>query len=219
MPRRSEPDDEPRLFDLPLEPEPASARAAGGRAQRPERPPAAAPAPPDPLPLFTPGSEGGRPPVPGGAAIGRGTGRAVAAATTPPERPAPVPRRARLVAGLADLLVHAAVGVAAVAGAYLLGARPQLDDWPPFAVLLLTFSFLYSVVPLAFWGQTLGMAWAGLVATAPEGEALTFEQTALRWLGGLLTGATLGLPLLFARRRSPADWLSGSVTRRAPARG
>ena len=177
MPRRSEPDDEPGLFDLPLEREPAppAPRAAGAEERR-ARSSAAAPPPPQPL---------AAPPV-----------------------------SARLVAGLADLLVHAAVAVGAVAGVYLLGVRPQLEDWPPLAVLLFTFSFLYSVVPLAFWGQTLGMAWMGLVATTPEGEALTFEQTALRWLGGLLTCATLGLPLLFARRRSPADWLSGSITAR-----
>jgi len=164
MPRRSEPDDEPSLFDLPLEREPAASRVQVARERAAESPRASAPI------------------------------------------------SARLMAGLADLLVHAAMAVGAVAGVYLLGVRPRLEDWPPFAVLLLTFSFLYSVVPLAFWGQTLGMAWVGLVATTPEGEALTFEQTALRWLGAFLTSATLGLPLLFARRRSPADWLSGSIT-------
>lgn len=215
-PRRFEPDDEPSLFDLPLEPEPASARPPAGRAQRPERPPAVTP-PPDALPLFVPEAAAERAPA-STVPAGRGAGRAAGAGAAPRDEPQPATPRARLVAGLADLLVHAAVAVAAVAGAYLLGARPRPADWPPFAVLLLTFSFLYAVVPLAFWGQTLGMAWAGLVATTPEGEALTFEQTALRWLGGLLTCATLGLPLLFARRRSPADWVSGSVTRRAPAR-
>lgn len=213
MPRRLEPDDEPRLFDLPLEPQPPSAKPQPERQERADRPRAAPPAPADPLPLFTPEPEGRRPPPatpvrerrepaapPGGAAA------------RPPERSRPARVGARLVGGLADLLVHAAVGTAAVAGAYLLGARPQPGDWQPFAVLLLTFSFLYTVVPLAFWGQTLGMAWSGLVATSADGEALTFEQTALRWLGGLLTCATLGLPLLFARRRSAADWLSGSTT-------
>ncbi|HEX5758108.1 MAG TPA: RDD family protein, partial [Thermoanaerobaculia bacterium] len=123
-------------------------------------------------------------------------------------------RRDRLLAGLADLLVHAAVGVTAAVGALLLGARPEPADWPPFALFLLSFSFLYAVVPLAFWGQTLGMAWAGLRAVNADGQQLGFGQTALRWLGGLLTAAALGLPLLPARRRSLTDWMSGSVTLR-----
>jgi hypothetical protein len=57
------------------------------------------------------------------------------------------------------------------------------------------------------------MAWARLAAEGKDGEALTFDQTARRWLGALLTAATLGLPLLATnRRRSLSDRLSGSVT-------
>jgi uncharacterized RDD family membrane protein YckC len=221
MPRRSGPDDEPSLFDLPLERDAPPSPKPAPRERVAEAARAAAPVPPpDPLPLFAPGE---REPRPSGEAArgeperGRRARPPTAAAAAAAARAAPspaVPLRARLLAGLADLLVHAAAAVAAVAGAFLVGARPRPEDWPPFAVLLLVFSFLYTVVPLAFWGQTLGMAWRGLVATTAEGEALTFEQTALRWLGGLLTCATLGLPLLLPRRRSPGDWLSGTVTGR-----
>ncbi len=216
MPRRSESDDEPSLFDLPLERDAPPSPKPAARERAAERPSAATPAPsPDSLPLFARGERKVGPPGEQAGSGGERERRARPPSTAVAGRPEPspaVPARARLLAGLADLLMHAAVAVAAVAGAFLLGARPRLEDWPPFAVLLLTFSFLYSVVPLAFWGQTLGMAWTGLVAKTPAGEALTFEQTALRWLGGLLTCATLGLPLLFARRRSPGDWLSGTIT-------
>ena len=57
------------------------------------------------------------------------------------------------------------------------------------------------------------MAWAGLVSQNRDGEPLTFDQTARRWIGALLTLGTAGLPLLLALRgRSLADLLSGSVT-------
>ena len=57
------------------------------------------------------------------------------------------------------------------------------------------------------------MAWAGLVSQNRDGEPLTFDQTARRWLGAVLTLAAAGLPLLVALSgRSLADLLSGSVT-------
>ncbi|HUP42559.1 MAG TPA: RDD family protein, partial [Thermoanaerobaculia bacterium] len=89
-----------------------------------------------------------------------------------------------------------------------------LGDWPALVLFLLVFSFLYTVLPLAFWGQTPGMAWAGLVARARGYESLTFSQTGRRWLGGLLTAALLGLPALLAAGggRSMADRLSDSDT-------
>lgn len=121
----------------------------------------------------------------------------------------------RLAAGAADLLIHLAVGVVALAGCRYLGAMPGLQDWPALTVFLLSFSFLYTVVPLAFWGHTLGMTWAGLTSQSNEGEPLSFDQTARRWLGMLVTLATLGLPLLLALTgRSLVDRLSGSSTLR-----
>lgn len=119
----------------------------------------------------------------------------------------------RVAAGAADLLVHLAVAVLALAGCRYLGVFPVLRDWPAGAVFLLSFSFLYTVVPLAFWGHTLGMTWAGLTTESAAGEPLSFDQTARRWLGALLTLVTLGLPLLLALGgRSLADRLSGSRT-------
>jgi uncharacterized RDD family membrane protein YckC len=126
---------------------------------------------------------------------------------------APVTAGRRLAAGGADLLVHLAVTVGILVGARFLGVHPALADWPAVALFVLAFSFLYMVVPLAFWGHTLGMAWAGLTAQNVNGEPLAFGQTARRWLAGLLTAATLGLPLLVSRhRRSLSDLLSGSRT-------
>jgi hypothetical protein len=124
----------------------------------------------------------------------------------------------RFAAGIADLVVHTAVLVLALLGSRQLGVRPILADWPAFALFLLSFSFLYTVVPLAFWGHTLGMAWAGLTSRGRDGEPLTFDQTVRRWLGGLLTLATLGLPILVAGRgRNLTDLLSGSETLRPEA--
>jgi uncharacterized RDD family membrane protein YckC len=119
----------------------------------------------------------------------------------------------RLTAGGADLLVHVAVAVLAVAGCRYLGVFPAMRDWPALGIFLLSFSFLYSVVPLAFWGHTLGMTWAGLNAESLDGEPLSFDQTARRWLGMLVTLAALGLPVLLALTgRSLSDRLSGSRT-------
>jgi uncharacterized RDD family membrane protein YckC len=160
------------------------------------------------------------------------------AATLPPEprkaRPVPVPapepltaedeeetaapsefvgRGPRFAAGGADLLVHAAILVVALLGVRSMGVRPDLALWPAFALFLLSFSFLYTVLPLAFWGHTLGMAWRGITSRNRDGEPLTFDQTVRRWLGGIMTMATLGLPLLVTGdRRSLTDVLSGSAS-------
>jgi uncharacterized RDD family membrane protein YckC len=122
-------------------------------------------------------------------------------------------RGRRLGAGLADLLVHAAVLVGALLGTRWMGVKPDpVRDWPALAVFLLSFSFLYTVLPLAFWGQTLGMAWTNITSRNRDGEPLTFDQTARRWLTGLVTAALLGLPALVSGRRSLSDLVSGSAT-------
>jgi len=199
-------DQEPGLFDLPLEAERGARAAAASPAADAAKPRATAPRQPKE-----------RPPAP----------------SAPRSVPKPAPMRqvekepetgtaerepfaslkSRFMAGLADLLVHAAIAVAAVAGSRLLGVRPRPADWPAVALFLLTFSFLYTVLPLAFWGQTLGMAWAGLIGRSRDGEALTFDQTARRWFGALVTTATLGIPLFVTGRgRSLSDRLSASST-------
>jgi uncharacterized RDD family membrane protein YckC len=122
-------------------------------------------------------------------------------------------RGTRIAAGVADLVVHAAVGMGALFGCWGLGVRPTLAEMPAGGLFLLAFSFLYIVLPLAFWGHTPGMAWAGITAHNRDGEPLTFDQTARRWLGGVLTFLLAGLPLLLAfGGRSLTDWISGSAT-------
>ncbi|MFY9820718.1 MAG: RDD family protein [Thermoanaerobaculia bacterium] len=190
-PDRPKPPEEPLLFDLPLgdldpEPEPAPLPRPSRKAA--ERPARRGPVPvPDPEP-----EEETAPQEPAGEFAGRAK---------------------RLAAGLADLMLHATILVTALVGTRWMGVKLDLvRDWPPLAVFLLSFSFLYMVLPLAFWGQSLGMAWSGIISRNRDGEPLTFDQTARRWLGGLLTTALLGLPTLISGRRSLSDLLSGSAT-------
>jgi len=192
MRRPDEESDEQLLFDLPLSgPEPKrSGPIERKRAPKPTplaaEPPPPRPAPPPPAVEEEEETEA----VEGSAGVGR-----------------------RFAAGAADLLVHAAMAVVVLGGTYLMGIRPALSDWPAVLAFLLSFSFLYTVVPLAFWGHTLGMVWANLTSRNQDGEPLTFDQTARRWLGGVMTTATLGLPLFFAQGgRSLSDLLSGSAT-------
>lgn len=190
--------EEPLLFDLPLTgPERDAAR------QRPSRAPRAA-APPAPSETS-------------GTPAARRSGPVSVPTPEPLLKPGPATgyagRGRRIAAGAADLLVHAATGVLALLGARWMGAWPEISDWPALAAFLLSFSFLYTVLPLAFWGHTLGMAWAGITARNRDGEPLTFDQTARRWLGGLLTLLTAGLALLVSgHRRSLTDLISGSAT-------
>ncbi len=124
--------------------------------------------------------------------------------------------RERWIAGAADLLVHGAVLVVALIGVRVLGVHPGFAHALPLALFLASFSFLYTVIPLAFWGQTLGMGWMQTIARDRDGQALTFDQTARRWLGGVLATALLGIPVWIAvRGRSLSDWISGSITLRA----
>jgi uncharacterized RDD family membrane protein YckC len=185
--------DEPLLFDLPLEPE--RGRSASPAPERKRAPRSAAPAsPPPPEPAFDEPDE-----EPAAPAVSRRSGRAGIGS--------------RLSAAGADLLVHAAMAKGVLVGCRLMGVRPVLSDWPAVALFLMSFSFLYTVVPLAFWGHTPGMAWVGLDARSRDGEPLAFDQTARRWIGGILTLLLLGLPLLLAfGGRSLSDLLSGSET-------
>lgn len=119
----------------------------------------------------------------------------------------------RLVAGLADLGVHAAMLAVAAGSTMALGVSVGTGDWPPFAGLALVFSFLYWIIPLAFWGQTPGMAWIGNAARSNDDEPLSFGQALLRWFGALVTLVLVGLPLLLALGgRSLSDRLSDSKT-------
>ena len=119
----------------------------------------------------------------------------------------------RLLGGLADVTIHLATLGSMIVAVQLMGVPVALADWPAFAGLTLIFSFLYSVVPLAFWGHTPGMAWVGHSARSESDEPLSFPQTAMRWLGSLFTVFLLGLPLLLGLGgRSLADRISDSKT-------
>lgn len=208
--RRSQSEPEPTLFDLPLDGPidgelPAGEAPWDAEAPVGAAPPAAEPARPwgaDPLSLPLGEPEAPREPD---------DREQLAPATLP------VALSARFLAGLADLAVHLAVAVTLLFGARLLGVAAGPGEGPAILLFLLVFSFLYAAVPLAFWGQTPGMAWAGLAARTPAGETLTFRQTALRWLGGVVSVLLLGLPVLLAVRGggSLADRLSGSTTKPA----
>jgi uncharacterized RDD family membrane protein YckC len=192
MRRPEEEPDEPLLFDLPLEVE-------RGRSAPPERKRARTPRE-DPPPQDVAGPVGAPRPY-------KTSDRSAQ------DEPSRAGLGSRLAAGAADLLVHAAVTVGVLVGCRMLGVMPALNDWPAVAVFVLSFSFLYTVVPLAFWGHTPGMAWAGLDARSRDGQALAFDQTARRWIGGILTILLLGLPILLALGgRSLSDLVSGSET-------
>ena len=119
----------------------------------------------------------------------------------------------RLLGGLADLAAQLIALGLAIAATHALGLVVTVDDWGPFGVLALVFSFLYWMVPLAFWGQTPGMAWVGHTARSSSGEPLSFGQTFMRWLGSIVTLAFAGLPLLIALTgRSFTDRISDSRT-------
>ena len=129
------------------------------------------------------------------------------------DRAAPV--GARFLADGLDLLVLAAVAVSAVVGTVLMGLELRLVQLPALVAFMLAFSFLYTTVPLAFWGQTPGMANLDLVCRTRPGQHLSFRQTVLRWAAGLLTDLLLGLPgLLALTGRSLRDRMSGSITYR-----
>ena len=117
-----------------------------------------------------------------------------------------------LLAGLADLGLHLVIVVVAAFAAVLLDLPVHVGQWPGFLAFALAFSFLYTALPLAFWGQTPGMSLCGLRALDGSRQ-LSFGQTLVRWVAALLTVALAGLPLLLARSGRPlADRLSRSQT-------
>lgn len=205
--------EEPSLFDLPLH-APAPSDPKKSPAQRPR----AAEAPqPQALSLFPDGGCVVEPEAEPEPPLAE---RLVAQRAGPRPVPPPGPSvptaglAPRLAAGLADLAVHAGIAVLLVSGSRALGVSGA-PPWPPLVLCLALFSFLYFVVPLAFWGKTPGMAWRGLQARARNGQPLSFGQAARRWLGAIVTVLLAGLPALAALAdRSLTDLLSGSVVRR-----
>jgi uncharacterized RDD family membrane protein YckC len=119
--------------------------------------------------------------------------------------------RLRLLAGLLDLSVVVAVAISIIGCVAWMGVELSPLPGVPLALFLIVFSFLYCVFPLAFWGRTTGMACLGLRARSLDGRSLSFRQTAWRWLAGLLTVASFGLPLVLTLKGSYlSDLLSKS---------
>jgi uncharacterized RDD family membrane protein YckC len=224
MSHRDPPDETPGLFDLPLDPEPHDddlvTAAAPAVDEQPvdelavdEQPADEQPAYEDPVDeLFSPDAlslfeeDTAEEPL----ALEEPVARQYAI-NTPPLAPAPVVPR--ILAGLIDLGILLAVAVSVWIGLYLLGVQIDSTAWLPVVIFLLSFSFLYFVFPLAFWGRTPGMSLVGLVARTPDNRPLTFGQTALRWVGTLGTVAGLGLPILLTLfGDSFTDRVSGSRT-------
>ncbi len=215
---------EPGLFDLPLEapPPPQVAPGAGRSAGRRA-------APPETLPLFSEEEvehvlaerlpEPTHEPAPRVVEAPRRS-RPVAVPAPEPEPPA-ARLSPRLRGDLADLAILGAATLAAALGAVLMRAPVGAAQVPALALFLLAFSYLYVVVPLAFWGATPGMSWSGLVARTARDEPLSFGQTTRRWFATWITWLLAGLPgLLALSGRSFADRLSGSRTyRRADVAG
>jgi len=120
----------------------------------------------------------------------------------------------RLAGGTLDFAIHLAVLASAVAGSWWLGVPPSRVSFFPLLLFILSFSFVYHVLPLTFWGHTPGMASVGLLARSLDGGPLTIAQTILRWLGVLVIVLSLGLLFLVRpHARSIPDRLSGSVVR------
>lgn len=227
--------EEPYLFDLPLAGPPpgVAAPSEGARSETGSRRSARRSARPESLPLFgEPVLESPEPlasetrlpapsfaPIPaapaarGPVAVPRPVEMAPLVEPIAESGPATASLRKRLRAACGDLAILLAAGAIAAVGARLLGAPLRPDSIPALLVFLLAFSFLYCVVSLAFWGQTPGMAWSGLIARTEVTEPLSFGQGAMRWVGHWLTWALLGLPGLLALSGSSlADRLSGSET-------
>lgn len=188
--------------DLPLFPE-----AEPGRREEPRRRPLGADAP-------------GRPSTPGAPPVAGSPRDPLLPRTSPsPSLAGPRWRAARfgerIGAGLADCLALGGSTLIVALGASLAGARLAADRWPPLSLFLVAFSFAYTAVPLAFWGQTPGMALMALVARRPGQAPLTFRQAVVRWLAGWVTVLLAGLPALLALTgASLADRISGSATLR-----
>lgn len=201
MSRSRDRGDTPLLFDLPMD---------AGETQRPSTAQEAAQSPEstkkssEETLTATQSKEGETESLPLFAAAGdspdledRETASAQVGAV-PPSPPLPAPLGKRFLAGAIDLAVWLATLLFLALGASFLGVGLSVRDWPAAVLFVAAFSFLYTVIPLAFWGKTPGMAWARIVAHAGKGEPLTFGQTGIRWLATLVTLAFLGLPSLLA---------------------
>jgi uncharacterized RDD family membrane protein YckC len=121
----------------------------------------------------------------------------------------------RAGAFVADAAMIVLIWAIAVLGAGAIrGGFPAATALPWAAAFAVLLSFFATVPALILFGRTIGMAVAGLaVERRVAGRRLTAGEAVWRWLGTLLTAATLGAALLFtvwsAEANTPADRLSG----------
>ncbi len=189
------PAEAPELVDSPKSPfdtmleEPAMANEAP---EEGHEPPVAAESP---LFAMLAKPEAGRPrPVPTAAR---------AATEAAPADPPAASLASRLAAGLIDLAVHLGVVGILGLGCRLIGVSLAGQMWSV-AVMVLVFSFLYTVPALLVWGRTPGAAAAGLTVRDPDGAAPAASRSLRRWVAQWVTWMLAGLPGLirFADRWS-----------------
>ena len=120
---------------------------------------------------------------------------------------------AMLYSACLDFLVHLVVVLIVFVGLRLLGIGFDQRAAPGVLLLVWVFSLFYFVIPLAFWGSSIGMVTTGLIARSDDGQALSLGQATRRWLASCLTTLLAGIPcLFFLSHRSLADRMSGSST-------
>lgn len=127
----------------------------------------------------------------------------------------------RVVAGLTDILILALFGaVELAAGAFFLDLKFPPPALLPLGAFLVIAALVLMVLAPFVWGTTPGMALVDLKVVAADGNSPTLISSFLRFLGFVLTGALLGVPLLVAafdrRGRTLADLVSGTIL--TPAR-
>lgn len=132
-----------------------------------------------------------------------------------PPAPRAAPASARIVATASDAAVVVLIVSAALLVAGSRGRWPAAAGAAWAAAFALYLSFFAIVVPLVLFGRTVGMALSGLAAAPSEGlRGLAFREAALRWLGTLLTGLSLGIATLFTRRDREAPTLADALSGR-----
>jgi uncharacterized RDD family membrane protein YckC len=183
--------DEPTLFDLPLN-HPEQGESSSDETESPEPAVKGREIPPNPPPVQP--SEFSSPAV----------SESVEIVALPIQR---------WISGLADIGVLGVALLVVWGGARGLGVAMDGGDLPALLVFLLLFSLFYTVISLAFWGQTPGMSLQALRARSLDDEPVSFSQALRRWLGAVGVALSCGLLLWLQKSgRSLSDWTSGTRT-------
>ncbi len=133
-----------------------------------------------------------------------------------PVPPTAAPLSARWTAFAGDAATVLLLVAGSALGATAARAEsPRISGLPWAAAFAIYLSFFTTVVPLALFGKTVGMALSSLSARPPGTRRLTSGQSSLRWLGTLLTAASFGFPLLLTGRDPEAPSLADRLSGRA----